>query len=80
MMQAEPTIPDEPCPICGANPACRIWSETAGYGFVSILSTTHAFTESRAKPLVCTACGYVQLFVNPDDFHKSKDGSSSRVS
>ncbi len=39
-------------------------------GFVVIRTEKHKHTGSRAKPLVCTVRGYVQLFVNPEDFRK----------
>lgn len=68
-MQQQPTNQPAPCPVCGAEPAYRIWSETAGgYGGVTIRSRKHSFNGSQAKPLVCTVCGYVQLFVDPNDF------------
>jgi hypothetical protein len=68
-MQSQPTRPEEPCPVCGAEPAYRVWSEMTGYGFVSIVSEKHALSGSQARPLVCIVCGYVQLFVDPEDFH-----------
>lgn len=70
-MQSLPDRMDVPCPLCGAEPAERIWGETVGYGSVAILPMKHAFYGLPAWPLVCTVCGYVQFFVNPEDFRDS---------
>jgi rubrerythrin len=67
-MQQQPTNQPAPCPVCGAQPAYRIWGKTMGYGGVLLASKKHPFNGSPAKPLVCTVCGYVQLFVDPNDF------------
>ena len=37
-------------------------------GYTNIHSKKHKVNGSRSQPLVCTVCGYVQLFVNPEDF------------
>ena len=68
-MQSQPTHPQQPCPVCGADPSSRIWSQCLSYG-LTIRSEKHRINGSRATPLVCTQCGYVQLFVNPEDFRK----------
>ncbi len=68
-MQSQPPKQQQPCPVCGADPSSRIWSQQMT-GFVVIRTEKHKHTGSRAKPLVCTVCGYVQLFVNPEDFRK----------
>ncbi len=69
-MYSPPNKPSQPCPVCGAEPSYRVWSITlgSGYGHVIIHSKKHKFNGSKATPLVCTVCGYVQLFVNPEDF------------
>lgn len=67
-MQSQPTKLPPPCPVCGAQPSYRVWSQTTGYGYVIIRSKKHKLNGSMATPLVCTVCGYVQLFVDPEDF------------
>jgi hypothetical protein len=54
--------------VCGAEAVYRIWGTTTGYGHVLVDSKKRLFTAAPAKPLVCTVCGYVQLFIDPDDF------------
>ncbi len=66
-MQSQPSNQQQPCPVCGADPSSRIWSQHTRYP-VAIRTEKHKHTGSLAKPLVCTVCGYVQLFVNPEDF------------
>ncbi len=68
MQQQQPTHPGAPCPVCGAEPQYRTRGQTIGYGHVSIRSKKHSINGTTAQPLVCTVCGYVQLFVNPGDF------------
>jgi hypothetical protein len=67
-MQRQPARQPGPCPVCGAQPVYRIWGTTTGYGHVLVDARKRLFTASPAKPLVCTVCGYVQLFVDPADF------------
>lgn len=68
MEQSQPIMQPVPCPVCGSAPHYRIWSQTIGHYSVILDSKKHPFNGSEAKPLVCTVCGYVQLFVNPEDF------------
>ena len=70
-MQSLPTRTEVPCPCCGAESDKRIWGETVGYGSVAILPMKPALYGLPAWPLVCTICGYVQFFVNPDDFRET---------
>gem|GEM_PF-2382427 len=77
MVESEIIKPPIPCPVCGAAPECRIWSNfvDSGYlmnGYARIMSTKHSIRGSQAIPLICTVCGYVQLFVNPEDFQTSR--------
>ena len=67
-MQSRPTKPDVPCPVCGAEPHYRTWSYFMRTGEASIHSKKHNIVGVFPIPLVCTVCGYVQLFVNPEDF------------
>lgn len=63
-------VPVVPCPVCGAEPAARLWLSTfrgaAGSGTVVLQFDSAAFFPKllRASSLVCTGCGYVQLFVD----------------
>lgn len=67
-MQQQPTKPGAPCPVCGAEPRYRVWSIFMSGGDTRIDSKKHPFRGSEPIPLVCKVCGYVQLFVNPEDF------------
>jgi len=72
-MSSQPIHPGVPCPVCGAEPPYRIWSQftyrnAVGEGAVNIRSPKHKVVGSEPIPLVCTVCGYVQLFINPQDF------------
>jgi hypothetical protein len=68
-MQQHITKPDAPCSICEAEPTYRIWSRFIDVrGATNIYSKKHKVVGSPCTPLVCTACGYVQFFVNPEDF------------
>jgi rubredoxin len=66
MQPQQPTNQEMSCPVCGAEPAHRVWSQWISYG--AIKSKKHKMSGSQTTPLVCTVCGYVQLFVNPEDF------------
>lgn len=69
MQQDQITAPVSPCPVCGAEPRYRIWSEfISGYVDIGIQGRKRWFQSAKPMPLICTACGYVQLFVNPEDF------------
>ncbi len=76
-----PQLP--PCSICGAGPEKRKWSKTPlgayGSGHIMIISEERQSfwvgsnpKLSEAVPVVCTQCGYVQFFVNPEDFRDDK--------
>lgn len=65
-MQAQTTRLDVPCPVCGAEPQYRIWSNFMER--IPIYSKKHTMIGSALTPLVCTICGYVQFFVDPEDF------------
>lgn len=76
-----PILPS--CSICGAGPEKRKWSKTSpgayGSGRILLLSEKPpTFWQgsnaelSQASPVVCTQCGYVQFFVNPEDFRDDK--------
>ncbi len=53
--------------VCKAE-SSRIWTEAATYGYVRLSSKKHKVFGTLARPLVCTVCGYVEHFVNPEDF------------
>ena len=65
-----------PCPVCGASPEARSWrnfvGSNSGNGYTNIISDKHSILGTRINPLVCSQCGYVQLFVNPQDFRGKK--------
>jgi hypothetical protein len=68
-MQPQPiNPPPRPCPVCGAEPPYQIWSNFVHQQYAHISSKKHSMMGSQLAPLVCTICGYVQLFVNPEDF------------
>ena len=56
-----------PCPVCGAAAEEREWGEFLN---VRLRSEKHKVVGVSATPLICTRCGNVQLFVNPQDFHQ----------
>lgn len=58
----------QPCPVCNADPEYRIWSKFVNGSYTNIHSEKHKIIGSTPRPLVCTQCGYVQLFVDPEDF------------
>ena len=68
--------PLPPCPICDAVGEKQLWCSTFsgsyGAGSVIISLNTHKFfgKNIRAVPVVCTQCGYVRLFVNPQEFQE----------
>lgn len=57
-----------PCPVCGAEPQLREWSAFMGIQYTRIVSEKHKMIGTPLTPLVCTQCGYVQLFTDPQDF------------
>jgi len=61
-------IPSQPCPVCGASAESRIWSRFANNAYTHIISKKHQIMGTITIPLVCTQCGFVQLFVDPTDF------------
>lgn len=67
MSQDEQNSNVPPCPVCNAQPEQRVWSSYINYGAM-IRSPKHRIGGSQVVPLVCTQCGYVQLFTNVDDF------------
>ncbi|HEY4387125.1 MAG TPA: hypothetical protein VGN34_21930 [Ktedonobacteraceae bacterium] len=67
---AEGKPPAIPCPVCGAPPELRSWQRFANEQYQTIISPAHSMAGSKVQPLVCTSCGYVQLFVNAKDFRQ----------
>ena len=69
-MQPYTTNPPQPCPVCNADARYRTWSTFASSvsAYTNVVSKKHKMMGSTTVPLVCTRCGYVQLFVNPEDF------------
>lgn len=71
------SVPLPRCSICGAGSEKRQWCKlfTGGYGaglVILIVGSKQKRTWLRsapkletAKPVVCTQCGYVQIFINP---------------
>ena len=78
-----PPITFPACSICGAGSEKRKWSKTfaTAYGAGDILLESGGEQQSfwtgpkpkisKASPVVCTQCGYVQFFVKPEDFRDS---------
>ncbi|MBA2393716.1 MAG: hypothetical protein H0V70_13345 [Ktedonobacteraceae bacterium] len=66
------TVPQQPCPVCGVSSSERGWQQFLGknQSYTKILSKKHHMQGSVVHPLVCYQCGFVQLFVNPQDFEK----------
>ncbi|GCF08334.1 hypothetical protein [Dictyobacter arantiisoli] len=63
-----------PCPLCNADGSQRGWSDATAYGHsLKITSEAHKIMGSDVAALVCTNCGNIQFFVNPQDFHKEKE-------
>lgn len=69
-MSIEERISPPACPVCGAESRYRRWKTTnaGNRGSLKVLSDAHRFLGSDTQALVCLRCGYVQLFVNPEDF------------
>ena len=63
-----------PCPFCGAEPRYRRVSSYLQRYPPAIWSDKHKIVGSRVFPLVCTQCGYVQDFVDPQDFRQEQTG------
>ncbi len=63
-----PAVPQLPCPVCSAPPMEREWRSFVSSGYIKIVSKRHSVIGSNVAPLICTQCGFVQLFVNPQDF------------
>jgi hypothetical protein len=61
-----------PCPVCGADPEARSWRSFVTSSYTNILSDKHSMMGTKVSPLVCSSCGYVQLFVDPRDFRGKK--------
>jgi hypothetical protein len=65
------------CPNCGADGSYRQWREVTGgsglyRGVIKIESDTHRFMGSDISALVCTYCGNIQFFVDPQNYrHRS---------
>lgn len=51
-----------------ADASYRVWSQFIANYYVLLRSKKHKIAGSMPTPLVCTVCGYVQFFVNPEDF------------
>ena len=60
-------VPNLPCPVCGAAPELRKWSKYTSER-ERIQTDKHQTMGSPIHPFVCTRCGYIQEFVNPEDF------------
>jgi len=67
---AEGRPPIVPCPVCGAPPDLRAWGKFNMEQNFTIISPAHSMVGSHIIPLICTSCGYVQLFVDPKDFRQ----------
>ena len=63
-------VPQQPCPVCSAPATERSWQRFLSSTYTHIISEKHHIQGSVVTPLVCSQCGFVQLFVNPEDFRK----------
>jgi predicted RNA-binding Zn-ribbon protein involved in translation (DUF1610 family) len=59
-----------PCPNCQGQ--YRVWRDVITRDGLCIRSDAHAIVGSPVQALVCTDCGYIQLFVDPQDFNKQQ--------
>ncbi len=59
-----------PCPNCHGE--YRVWRDLLTEGGLRVRSDAHAIIGSPLQALVCTSCGYTQLFANPQDFNKQQ--------
>ena len=61
--------PDVPCPVCGAEPAYRVWGRETGHIVPLNPLKKRAMRDCGIIiPLVCTVCGYIQFFTRPEYF------------
>lgn len=69
-MQQQPARMNAPCPVCGAEPAYRVWGCTGDYVRVHspLKKRSKTLVMGLVKSLVCSVCGYIQLFAEPADF------------
>ncbi len=59
-----------PCPNCHGE--YRVWRDIlAEYG-LHVRSDAHSVMGSPVQALVCTNCGYIQLFTDSQDFNKQQ--------
>ncbi|GCE18066.1 hypothetical protein KDK_18660 [Dictyobacter kobayashii] len=60
-----------PCPNCNADGSRRQWRKTYGHYINALRVDSDAYPNmgSNMGALVCTNCGNVQLFVDPDDYY-----------
>lgn len=73
-MQQKNDQPIQKCPNCEADPQYRIWENIHGvHGPIYVPSDAHRLVGSAIKALVCKQCGYIQLFMNPNDFYRKKN-------
>jgi hypothetical protein len=64
--QPRPQLP--PCPVCGADGTSREWRGTHGdyqRGSGSIHIDARQYQTTEVKAVVCTRCGYIMLFADP---------------
>lgn len=59
-----------PCPVCGAEPQQRTWTNLMNDSHFRPFSLKHSIVGSQVNLLVCTICGYMQLFADPEDFRE----------
>ena len=72
-MEPKGAQPAQTCPNCGAGAKYRTWESVRGtHGPLHVTSDAHHIVGSVMEALVCKQCGYVQLFVSPQDFYKGE--------
>lgn len=62
----QPGSQPPPCPVCGVDGSRRTWREVTGRGArLLVESRTHPVLGAVVQALVCTNCGNVLFFVDP---------------
>ncbi|GCE25879.1 hypothetical protein KDA_13630 [Dictyobacter alpinus] len=65
-------LPLPPCPLCSVDGRYRQWRNLYGHGshHLKVVSDAHTMFGSEVMTLVCTNCGNIQFFVDPNDFNR----------
>ncbi|MBO0778542.1 MAG: hypothetical protein J2P37_06900 [Ktedonobacteraceae bacterium] len=70
-MQENEQQPLGPCSICGADGRQRVRTTLVTQGNLKVtVSEGFRFVGSGIEAVVCTSCGNIQLFTNPQEFKR----------